>query len=169
VAFFIWTLVNWVSFTPIIAIHQSGAASSRAVNAIQLISRLSFAFFICSAVLLFEKFCIQWIARNFHRRSYAGASLFLFVPLHLWSNGKIISDRISDQKSAIKTLVVLYRQSRDISNQLDSLDPSRDGTPADGSTLSTSKLFKAALHSVKVAATQTTTALGNVASEIAGR
>ena len=61
----------WVSFNPLIAIKEVDPAV-RSAEAISLLARLLFALLVCAAVLLFEKFSIQWIAWKFHERSYAG-------------------------------------------------------------------------------------------------
>ncbi|KAJ8488665.1 hypothetical protein ONZ45_g13873 [Pleurotus djamor] len=145
VALFAWTLTVWVSFNPLIDRRQSGDASDNARRNVDLLAKLLFAFFVCSAVLLAEKFSIQWIAGKFHERSYA--------------------ERIADQKFAVRTLVTLYRHSQDIPNRSDTF---REKTHAKNVSINPSRLLKKALKGVKMAATTTTTAFGNVASEIAG-
>lgn len=125
-----------MSFNPLIDIHQQPTASTdRSVHVISLIARLLFASFLCSAILLFEKFSIQWIAGKFHERSYA--------------------ERIADQKFAVKALVTLYLNSSD-TGRSDTLDTKAN-------FINPKKLFKRALKGVRVAATTTTTAFGNVA------
>ncbi|KAJ8489095.1 hypothetical protein ONZ45_g13709 [Pleurotus djamor] len=79
VALFAWTLTVWVSFNPLIDRRQSGDASDNARRNVDLLAKLLFAFFVCSAVLLAEKFSIQWIAGKFHERSYAGESQFPYL------------------------------------------------------------------------------------------
>lgn len=74
------------------------------------------------------------------------------------------ADRIADQKFAVKVLVTLYRNSSDIPGRSDTLGPSQGSK----TNLDAMHLFKQALKGVRVAATTTTTAFGNVASEIAG-
>lgn len=74
-----WTLVVWVSFQPLILTRQRSDASTGSKDAVNLIAKLFFAFFICAVVLLAEKFAIQWIAGKFHERSYAGTQLLLLV------------------------------------------------------------------------------------------
>ncbi|KAJ8690695.1 hypothetical protein PTI98_012101 [Pleurotus ostreatus] len=71
VALFAWTLVNWVSFNHLINRRQDGEVSDNSRRAVDVMGKLLFAFFVCAAVLLFEKFSIQWIAGKFHERSYA--------------------------------------------------------------------------------------------------
>ncbi|KIY73032.1 hypothetical protein CYLTODRAFT_342952 [Cylindrobasidium torrendii FP15055 ss-10] len=144
VAFFAWTLAMWVSFNPLINARQSKDASEHSVHAIDIIVRLLFGFYLCSAVLLFEKFAIQFIAGKFHERSYA--------------------ERIADQKFAVRSLVVLYRHSSDIPGRSDTLKASH----AKNASVNPSKILKKAMKGVRSVATTTTTAFGNVASEIAG-
>ena len=67
-----WTLSVWISFQPLINTRQEKNASQDDVDIINLLAKLLFAFFLCAAVLLGEKFAIQWIAGKFHERSYAG-------------------------------------------------------------------------------------------------
>jgi hypothetical protein len=71
IAFFAWSLVVWVSWNPLIDGRQLNN-TERNTNIISLIGKLSFVLVICSSILLFEKFSIQWIAGKFHERSYAG-------------------------------------------------------------------------------------------------
>jgi len=73
-------------------------------------------------------------------------------------------ERIADQKFAIKTLTTLYRNSTDLPESR-GISPNNEKQP-----LADPKRFvKQAIRGVRFAATTTTTALGNVASEIAGR
>lgn len=74
-------------------------------------------------------------------------------------------ERIADQKFAVRSLVVLYRNSVDIPGRPDTL---QSGTNK-RATMNPSQLLKKLRQGVRAAATTTTTALGNVASEIAGR
>lgn len=143
-ALFAWTLAAWVSWTPLIAIHQDNAAGNNSTKAVALIGKLLFSFFLCAAVLLFEKFAIQWIAGKFHERSYA--------------------ERIADQKFAVRALVTLYRHSSDVPGRTDAIHASAQK----GISVNPGRIFKKLKHGVRIAATTTTTALGNVASEIAG-
>jgi len=63
--------VIWVSFNPLITIKEVNPGD-KSTEAISLLAKLLFALLLCAAALLFEKFCIQWIAWKFHERSYAG-------------------------------------------------------------------------------------------------
>jgi hypothetical protein len=130
---------------PLIYSHQDAAIGGNSPHIISLIQKLLFALFLCAALLLFEKFSIQWIAWKFHELSYA--------------------DRLAEQKFAIKVLVTLYRNSSDILGRSDTLNAAHASTPQ---ALDTRRIFKEALKGVRMAATTTTTAFGNVASEIAG-
>ncbi|KZT26735.1 hypothetical protein NEOLEDRAFT_1131748 [Neolentinus lepideus HHB14362 ss-1] len=144
VALFAWTLTIWITFNPIIN-ARDGDGSQRSQSIISFIAKLLFAIYVCAAVLAFEKFSIQWIAGKFHERSYA--------------------ERIADQKFAIRVLTILYRQSTDIPGRSDTL---RDGPIDKHASMNPKRFLKRALKGVKYAATTTTTALGNVASEMAG-
>ncbi|PFH51489.1 hypothetical protein AMATHDRAFT_142246 [Amanita thiersii Skay4041] len=144
IALFGWTLAIWVSWTPLVAYRQATDVSSRSAHVINLIGRVLFAFFLCAAILLFEKFSIQWIAGKFHERSYA--------------------ERITDQKFAVKSLVTLYRHSSDIPGRSDPIGAGHTKSPS----VNPKRLLKRLRDGVRMAATTTTTALGNVASEIAG-
>lgn len=64
-------------------------------------------------------------------------------------------------------LVTLYAHSSDIPGRSDTLKDHH--AKGDKLIVDPRKLFKRALKSARVAVTTTTTALGNVASEIAGR
>lgn len=67
----------------------------------------------------------------------------------------------------MKILVTLYQHSSDIPGRTDTL---RDtGLGGKRSSVSATRFFKKALKGVRYAATTTTTAFGNVASEITGR
>jgi hypothetical protein len=77
-----------------------------------------------------------------------------------------LAERIADQKFATRSLVTLYRNSKDIPGRTDDLD---DGPAAKGGAARPNLIFKKFRAGVRYAATTTTTALGNVASEIAGR
>jgi len=72
IALFVWTLIIWVSWGPLIDNQQKLGTGNKSINASDTAARLLFAFVLCSAVLLFEKLSIQWIAGKFHERSYAG-------------------------------------------------------------------------------------------------
>ncbi|KAI0318281.1 Mechanosensitive ion channel-domain-containing protein [Amylostereum chailletii] len=146
VALFGWTLTIWIVWNPVIDARQDGDASTRSKETIDLIGKLLFGIYLCAGVLLFEKFSIQWIAAKFHERSYA--------------------ERIADQKFAVRVLTTLYRHSSDIPGRSDTLKDSH--VRGKSATLNPRKFVKRALKGVRFAATTTTTALGNVASEIAG-
>ncbi|KAJ3775029.1 Mechanosensitive ion channel-domain-containing protein [Lentinula raphanica] len=144
VALFGWTLAMWITWNPIIDTRQESTASDNSKSVVSLIAKLLFGLFLCSAVLLFEKFSIQWIAGKFHEKTYA--------------------ERIADQKFAVRSLVTLYRNSSDIPGRSDTLKAAH----VKNSSVNPKQLFKRAIKGVRIAATTTTTALGNVASEIAG-
>ncbi|KAF7288661.1 Mechanosensitive ion channel protein [Mycena chlorophos] len=143
VAFFMWSVAAFATFTPLIVNHQSENPSANAQKIVSLIQKLFFAFLLCAALLLGEKFSIQWIAGKFHERSYA--------------------ERIADQSFAVKSLVTLYVHSKDVGRP-DALRT--DSMVKD--ILNPTKFFKRALKGVTTVAKTTTTALGNVASEITG-
>ncbi|TEB38382.1 hypothetical protein FA13DRAFT_1726059 [Coprinellus micaceus] len=145
IAFFAWSIALWVSWQPLIQNRQVNPGD-KSTRAVALIAKILFSLCICSAVLLFEKFAIQWIAGKFHERSYA--------------------ERIADQKYAVKALVTLYRFSSDVPGRTDVL--AEDAQTAKGSFSNPKRVFKKIREGVRLAATTTTTALGNVASEIAG-
>lgn len=75
-------------------------------------------------------------------------------------------DRIADQKFAVRVLVTLYRYSSDIPGRSDTLAAAHGSSKS--SVLDPKLVFRRALKGVRVVATTTTTAFGNVASEIAG-
>jgi hypothetical protein len=82
---------------------------------------------------------------------------------------KLIRDeieRIADQKFAVRTLVTLYLHSSDIPGRSDTLTGAAGPR---GLATNPKRFFKKLGRGVRMAATSTTTALGNVASEIAGR
>lgn len=73
VALTAWTLAVWISYNPLIDSRQESTASTKSKSIISFLSKLMFGVFLCAAVLLFEKFSIQWIAGKFHEKTYAGA------------------------------------------------------------------------------------------------
>lgn len=164
IALFSWTLAVWVSYQPLINARQNNNASVRSINALGLIGRILFALYLSAAVLLFEKFSIQWIATKFHEESYAG------VPNRSLCT-KWVSDvsieRITQQKFAVKVLTTLYRHSHDIPGRSDTMNDG-DGKHQRNVSVDPRKFVKFALKGVRSAAKTTTTAFGNVASEIAG-
>jgi hypothetical protein len=74
------------------------------------------------------------------------------------------SERIADQKFAVKSFVTLYKNSTDIQGHTDTLEPN-----AKGSSVIPKRIFKKLKEGVRFATTTTATVFGNVASEIAGR
>ena len=71
-----------------------------------------------------------------------------------------------EQKKAMRIPVALYSHSSDITGRTDTMVDKVDTKPR---APDPTRFFKRALKGFRVAATTTTTALGNVASEIAGR
>ncbi|KAH9832221.1 Mechanosensitive ion channel-domain-containing protein [Rhodofomes roseus] len=146
IALFAWSLAVWVSFNPLINTRKESTATSGDSQALSTTAKIFFAILESALILLAEKVAIQWIAAKFHERSYA--------------------ERVAQQKFAVRVLVTLYRHSSDMPWRSDTLrDEHGDGSHHPRKR---GRLLKRALHGVKVAATTTTTALGNVASEIAG-
>lgn len=86
---------------------------------------------------------VQLIAYRFHQESY--------------------EDRIREQKLQIRSLVTLYINSHDIPGRRDTLTENSFGSR------DPRKAIKKALKGLKNAAQTTTTALGNVATEISGQ
>ena len=162
IALFAWTVTVWVTFNVLIDSRQNKNASPKAVHAIDLISKLLFSFFVCAAVLLFEKFAIQWIAGKFHERSYAGTHFFFFISGRQVDGG-FSPERIADQKFAVRSFVTLYKNSMDIPGHTDTLPNAKN------SSVNPKRLFKKLKEGVRFATTTTATVFGNVASEIAGR
>ncbi|KAJ7647318.1 hypothetical protein FB45DRAFT_1100411 [Roridomyces roridus] len=142
VTLFIWTLAIFVTYQPLIKDQCNAEQGSQSLSIIVLGQKLFFALFLCAALLLFEKFSIQWIAGKFHERSYA--------------------ERIKDQKFAVKALVTLYQHSKE-TPRADTLE-----TRSVKKSLNPARFFKRALRGVRTVATTTTTAFGNVATEITG-
>ncbi|KAH9040170.1 hypothetical protein EDB85DRAFT_2072323 [Lactarius pseudohatsudake] len=145
VALFAWTLTIWIAWNPLIDNRQDAKASAKSIRIIDFIGKLLFGIYLCAALLLFEKFSIQWIAGKFHERSYA--------------------ERIADQKFAVKALTTLYRNSTELPENPDGPHDSRGDKRL---AVNPRRIVKQALKGVRFAATTTTTVLGNVASEIAG-
>ena len=130
-----------MSFLPLIQVKN------KSDSVISLMTKLLFGVLLCAAVLLAEKLMIQVIATKFHEQSYA--------------------DRIANQKFAVKVLVTLYRNSNDIPGRSDTLTAAHAHKSANSHD--PRRFIRQALKGVKLAATTTTTAFGNVASEIAGQ
>jgi len=173
IAFTGWTVAVWISYNFLIDARQRRDASPKATHVINVIGKLLFAIFICAAVLLFEKFAIQWIAGKFHEKSYAGTRLlfyFIFTTpcSSVWKGNPLFfffwPERIADQKFAVKSLVTLYKNSVDVPGHIDTL-----GQNGKGSSVNPKQLFKKLKEGVRFATTTTATVFGNVASEIAGR
>lgn len=153
-------MVNFISYNPLIATKQDHGIGGNSPKIIALVQKLLFGIFMCAAVLLAEKFAIQWIATKFHEQSYGP---FYKHSLCTYELRFIAADRILAQKFAVKVLVTLYRHSSDIPGRSDTFIASHAAEKRQ------SRYFiKQALKGVKIAATTTTTAFGNVASEIAG-
>jgi hypothetical protein len=72
VALFAWSLSIWIAWNPLIYSRQDSHASPKSVQIITFVGKLLFGIYLCTGLLLFEKFSIQWIAGKFHERSYAG-------------------------------------------------------------------------------------------------
>ncbi|KDQ51187.1 hypothetical protein JAAARDRAFT_73829 [Jaapia argillacea MUCL 33604] len=137
-----WSVGIWIAFSPLILVHQVHPASTQNASTLSIIGKVLCGLTLSSALLLFEKIFVQFIATMFHERSSA--------------------ERIESLKQAMKILTRLYTYSKDISH-IEALP--------DGPTKVESKpkvLFQKAMKGVRDAATTTTTVLGNVASEIAG-
>lgn len=69
-AFFAWSLAQWIAFTQLI-VRNSPTADANDANAvaqqanndsnIDLIAKILFGVMLCAAILLGEKFAIQWM------------------------------------------------------------------------------------------------------------
>ncbi|KAF8326601.1 Mechanosensitive ion channel-domain-containing protein [Cantharellus anzutake] len=143
VAFVAWSIAVFVTYNPIIYVrftHENAQKYPSSQDALVLTGRLVFGLVLSSVSLLAEKFCIQLIAYKFHERSY--------------------SDRIARAKAQVECLVTLYKHS-------DRLHALQNTQPSNGA-ISPAKLLKRILKGVRRTAETTTTAFGNMASEIAG-
>ena len=80
----------------------------------------------------------------------------------------LLIERIAEQKMAVKILVTLYANSTDIPGRSDTLKD-HDSKGEKAATVDPRRFLRRALKGARAAVTTTTTALGNVASEIAGR
>jgi hypothetical protein len=161
IALVAWTAAIWISYNPLIDSRQEPNGSPKSKTIIAFIGKFLFGIYLCAALLLFEKFSIQWIAAKFHERSYAGQEIWL--TLHVQLTKVVLPERIAEQKFAVRTLTTLYRHSTDVHESR--------GHPHDEKQpmINPKRIVKQAIRGVRFAATTTTTALGNVASEIAGR
>lgn len=137
----------WVSFTPIIINNYTGDQSATSRTNLTTIASLLFGVFLCSIVFGVEKLVVQLIALQFHQDSY--------------------EDRLKEQKFQIRCLTTLYINSRDIPGRTDTLTDAQS-TKTKGSQIPKIALRKA-LRGLREVAQTTTTALGNVASEMAGQ
>ncbi|ODO11764.1 hypothetical protein I350_00548 [Cryptococcus amylolentus CBS 6273] len=142
-----WTLAMWISFTPLIVNHYSGSDESSSKSNLTTIANLLFGLFLCSIVYAGEKLIVQLIAFQFHRDSY--------------------EDRLNEQKFNIKALTYLYTNSHDIPGRSDTLIDSAS-TKTKGAQVPKIALRKA-LRGLRDVAQTTSTALGNVASEMTGQ
>ncbi|RXK40282.1 serine/threonine protein kinase [Tremella mesenterica] len=145
-----WTLANWISFTPLLINHYTGDQSATSRNDLTTFANVLFGIFLCTIVLAVEKLIIQLIALQFHRDSY--------------------EDRLKEQKMNVRCLTTLYINSHDIPGRMDTLTDGASGST--GRTRATKIpqiAIRKALRGLKSAAQNTTTALGNVASEMAGQ
>jgi hypothetical protein len=83
VAFVAWTGAIWIAWNPLVDTRQDGNASPKSKNIIAFIGKFLFGLYLCAALLLFEKFSIQWIASKFHERSYAGQEIWSTLHVQL--------------------------------------------------------------------------------------
>lgn len=69
-AFFAWSLAQWIAFTQLIVRHvpsvdendvNAVARQASNVSNIDLITKILFGVMLCAAILLGEKFAIQWM------------------------------------------------------------------------------------------------------------
>ncbi|WVW82398.1 hypothetical protein I302_104405 [Kwoniella bestiolae CBS 10118] len=142
-----WILAVWISFTPLVINHYIGDQSANSRSNLTTMANILFGLFLCSLVLGAEKLIVQLIAFQFHQDSY--------------------EDRLKEQKFNLKALTVLYTNSHDIPGRTDTLSDAASGKTK-ASHVPKIALRKA-LRGLKDVATTTTTALGNVASEMAGQ
>ena len=143
----VWTVAMWISFTPLIINNYQGDQSSDSRENLTVVSSLLFGLLLSTLVLGGEKLIIQLIALQFHRDSYA--------------------DRIQEQKFNVRCLTTLYINSHDIPGRTDTLRDDQSGKT--GRSQMTIVAVRKALKGLREVAQTTTTALGNVASEMAGQ
>lgn len=143
--YLIWTICMNIPFTLVISNNSEAANPSQSRSALTWIANILKAFIFCAAVLCAEKLVIQLIALSFHRDAYA--------------------DRIKDQKQSFKALTTLYIHSQNVPGT--NVDDDAASINSKASQMPRIVLRKA-LRGLKSAAQSTTTALGNVASEMAG-
>ncbi|KAG8953472.1 hypothetical protein FRC04_002314 [Tulasnella sp. 424] len=145
IALYAWALASWISYQPLIRTKITDTDEAQFPTSgkiLSIIAQLLFGIMLCTAVLLAEKFAIQFIAYKFHQRN-----------------------RIAEQKMNIKCLVILYANSSDLPDRTDTL---KDGEASKGPIVNPKKIFKNVLKGFRGVAEGATTALGNVASEITG-
>ncbi|WVF70531.1 hypothetical protein IAT40_005322 [Kwoniella sp. CBS 6097] len=142
-----WGLANWISFTPIIINHYIGDQAGTSRSNLTIIANILFGLFLCSLVLAAEKLLVQLIALQFHQDSY--------------------EDRLKEQKFNLKALTSLYTNSHDIPGRSDTLSDAASGKTKASQVPRVA--IRKALRGLKDVAQTTTTALGNVASEMAGQ
>ncbi|WVQ97390.1 hypothetical protein IAU59_004502 [Kwoniella sp. CBS 9459] len=142
-----WCLANWISFTPIIINHYIGDQAATSRSNLTIVANILFGLFLCSLVLAAEKLVVQLIALQFHQDSY--------------------EDRLKEQKFNLKALTALYTNSHDIPGRSDTLTDAASGKTKASQVPRVA--IRKALRGLKDVAQTTTTALGNVASEMAGQ
>lgn len=144
--FILWAGINYIAYQPLIKTRNSADSSSQSHNIITIINALLLTILLCFVALGVEKLVIQLIALSFHQDAYA--------------------DRIAEQKHQIKVLTILYTNSHDIPGRSDTLS---DSASANTKASQMPKVaMRRALRGLKSVAQNTTTALGNVASEMTG-
>lgn len=146
VAFVLWSIAIWASFTPIIINNFVGDQGTPSRSTLTLIANLAFGLFLSSLVIGGEKLLIQLIAYQFHLDSY--------------------DDRIKEQKLQIRSLVTLYINSTDVPGRRDTLTDREMGAGTHNKGV---KALKTALKGFKNAAQTTTSVIGNVATEMTGQ
>ncbi|ORX36049.1 Mechanosensitive ion channel-domain-containing protein [Kockovaella imperatae] len=147
----VWAAAVWISFTPLVIIHNTAESTNnetpRSKSDLGTMVNILFGLFLSSIILGVEKLIVQLIAFQFHRDSY--------------------EDRLKEQKFNIKCLATLYIHSHDIPGRSDTLRDN-DSHKTKASQVP-KKAIRAALRGIREVAQTTTTALGNVASEMAGQ
>lgn len=112
-AVFLWMLAVLISFKPCCDGHRvpvpDGQEQSVDVRWIDIVFKVIIAFFVLAALNFVEKIGIQWIATEFHERTYA--------------------TRIENNKGDIRQLVCLFEYAKDQLHETDSFwHGSRDNT-----------------------------------------
>ncbi|WRT64242.1 uncharacterized protein IL334_001173 [Kwoniella shivajii] len=142
-----WVLAIWISFTPLVINHYTGESTATSRTDLTTMVNILFGLFLCSLVLGAEKLIVQLIAFQFHQDSY--------------------EDRLKEQKFNLKALTLLYTNSHDIPGRSDTLIDNASGRTKASQVPRVA--IRKALRGLKDVAQTTTTALGNVASEMAGQ